>query len=105
MNLRRPMRTDRRLWLACAVVGFVLLGFVHFHSEGVEAKTGPSHFWGMVVFLPSATEWQFALAAIGAYAAVLAIPSAAFGWVAQAVIVAVRGATGQTAGKNNRVPN
>jgi hypothetical protein len=105
MNLHQPLRTNFRLWLACTAVAFVLLGFVHLHSEGVEGKTGPSHFWGMVVFLPTVTEWWRAMAVIGAFAVILAVPSVAFGWVAQAVIVAVRDARRQTAETTGRTPN
>ena len=90
MNVRRKMRIDRRLWLAFGVVAFVLLGFVHLHNEGVENKAGPSSFWGIVINAPSAWEWWRVPLVIGACAVVLAVPAAAFGWVAQAVVVAIR---------------
>jgi FtsH-binding integral membrane protein len=97
MNLRRPLRTNRRLWLACTAVAFVLLGFVHFYPESLEYKSGPTHLWGMVgrrellVGLP--------LLVLAGYTALLTAAAAAFGWVAQAVIVVSRDGRRQTAEK------
>ena len=84
MNLRRPFRTNRRLWLACAAATFVLLGFVHLHNQGVENKVGPTHLWGVVEIaircaaMPGGMDGFFIFALLAAvYAAVLAVPAAA----------------------------
>jgi hypothetical protein len=97
MNLNRRMRTDRSLWLILSVLAFIAFGFVSFHSEGVEAKIGPSSFWGNIAstsFWGKITQppfWDGQLPLILAfYAIIVAIPALVFGWVAQAVVVAIR---------------
>lgn len=105
MNLRRPMRTDSDLWLVCAVVAFTLLGFVHLHTRAVEGKVGPSHFWGVVVHAPQVMELGEAIVAIVIYTAILAAPATVFGWVAQAIIVAIRSGKQDTAGNPSPTSN
>jgi hypothetical protein len=90
------MQTDRRLWLIFSTLTFVLLGFVSMHSEGVEDKIGPTSFWGSVTRPPIGWGWQMPLM-IGFYALITAVPAATFGWVAQAVFVALK--TARSAGQ------
>ena len=103
MNLNRPLRTDRRLWLACAAVAFVPLGFVSIQSEAVAYKVGPTHLWGMfgqreyLVGVP--------LLFLACYSAILAGASAVFGWVAQAMIVVVRDGRRKISRKSHDQPN
>ena len=89
MNLHRKMHTDRRLWLLFGVVAFVLLGFVHPQNEAVEYKVGPSNFWG-VLFDPHIWRSRETLVVLPAYTTLLAVPAAVLGWVAQAIVVAIR---------------
>lgn len=96
MNLHRPLRTDRRLWLLCAVVAFVLLGFVSIQSEAVEYKVGPTHLWGVAEdALRDAARYDRRTALpthvlkLAFQTAIVAIPAVALGWVAQAVIVVI----------------
>ncbi|MEO2089217.1 MAG: hypothetical protein ABGY75_06940 [Gemmataceae bacterium] len=109
MNLHRPLRTDRRLWQVCAGVAFVLLGFVDIGPEGKIAHT---HLWGWVgraIWIAAHPEGWLILPYIAIYlaiqAAILAIPAAAFGWVAQAVIVVIRDWRRQHAETDERQPN
>ena len=87
------MRTDNRLWFAFAAIVFVLLGFVHLHTENVEHKIGPTSFWKIVALTPSCTTFEqfgFALSLMAVYGSLTAVPAMVFGWVAQAIVVAVR---------------
>ena len=109
MNLNRPFRTDRRLWRVCAVVAFVLLGCVQIEPEG---KITPTHFWGWVgraIWIAAHPEGWLILPYIAlylaGYALFLAIPAAAFGWVVQAVIVAVRDGRRESGRKSSAPPN
>lgn len=110
MDLHRPLRTDRRLWLVCNVLVFVLLGFVHFYPEGV--KTGPSSMWSWIGrAIQTAAEpdgWAFLpvfVPILAMYAIVLVVPAVMFGWVAQAVIVVVRDGRRQRAERIAHRPN
>lgn len=103
MNLHRAMCTDRRLWFAFAVIAFILLGFVHLHTENVEHKIGPTSFWKIVVLTPTCStfeEFGFALSLMAVYGSLTAIPAMVFGWVAQAIVVTVR--SGRKSGNRNQ---
>lgn len=90
MNLRREMRTDRRLWLWMSLVAFVLLGSVSPWTESIEYKIGRGDFWGMLFQGPRGWEiWRFPLI-LACYAAILVIPSIILGWVAQGILVSFR---------------
>jgi len=92
MRFRHQMQTDRLLWLAFSIIAFVLLGFVHPWTEAIEHKAGPSSFWGVLMSPPVAWEWWRVPLAAAGYTFALCIPSAALGWVIQAVVVWVRSA-------------
>jgi hypothetical protein len=104
MDFRRPMRTDVTLWFAATAVAFVALGFAHLLPPGVEGKTGPSHFWGMLVFLPTVGAPAEVFAILLFWAVVLTVAAAVAGWVIQAVIVAVRSNAGNTAPRLDHPP-
>lgn len=82
MNMRRELRSDRRLWLAFGALAFVLLGFLHMREF--------PNFWRGAAMAVSSGEWQMALLFIVPAAPSLAIPATVIGWACQAIVVAIR---------------
>jgi hypothetical protein len=99
MNLRREMRTDRRLWVVFGAVAFVLLGFVD--PLGGRAYRDLS-YWAQVSSAVREMEPQDAVAKVAACTVSVTICAAVIGWLAQAVVVVVR--TRQTPEKVARPP-